>query len=99
MRQKAQRRQQRIGRDDPAALAALQRAVDIAGGQVQLARKLEVTYQYVQKMLRDGVPAERVIQIEQAVGGAVTRQELRPDIYPREPSAFARSLTATPAAD
>lgn len=66
---------------------------------MKLARKLEVTYQFVQKMLRDGVPAERVIQVEQAVEGQVTRHELRPDIYPREPSSsLTRSVPAGPAA-
>jgi DNA-binding transcriptional regulator YdaS (Cro superfamily) len=27
------------------------------------------------------VPAERAVQIEKALNGAVTRQELRPDLY------------------
>ncbi len=31
-----------------------------------------------------GVPAERVLEIEAATEGKVTRHELRPDLYPLE---------------
>jgi DNA-binding transcriptional regulator YdaS (Cro superfamily) len=35
------------------------------------------------------VPAERVLSIESATDGAVTRHELRPDLYPTEQPAAA----------
>ncbi len=69
---------------------ALARAVDIAGGQSPLARKLSANTdrQYKQGHVwnwlnrGDVLPAEVVIPIEQIVDGEVTRHELRPDIYP-----------------
>lgn len=36
---------------------------------------------------RARIPAERVLTIEAATGGQVTRHELRPDLYPLEHSA------------
>lgn len=41
----------------------------------------QITPQAVSKWARSGVPAERVLLVEKACGGAVTRYELRPDIY------------------
>lgn len=64
---------------------AIQRAAELAGGQSALARKLGCTSQAISKMCSTGrVPAERVLAIESAVDGAVTRFELRPDLYPAE---------------
>lgn len=69
---------------------AISRAAHIAGGQSALARKLGCTPQAVSKMCASGkVPAERVIAVEEAVEGQVTRSELRPDIYPLNESAAA----------
>ncbi|AET91066.1 hypothetical protein BYI23_B004590 [Burkholderia sp. YI23] len=67
---------------------AIERAAQILGGQSALARKLGCTPQAVSKMCSTGrVPAERVLAIENAVEGAVTRHELRPDLYPVEQAA------------
>lgn len=64
--------------------SAIQKAVDVAGSQTALARKLKLTPQRIQQWVSTGkVPAERVLDVEAAVGGLVTRFELRPDIYPR----------------
>lgn len=69
---------------------AIERAAQIVGGQSALARKLGCTPQAVSKMCSTGrVPAERVIPVEQATEGAVTRHELRPDLYPAEEAAKA----------
>lgn len=69
---------------------AIQRAAELAGGQSALARKLGCTSQAVSKMCSTGrVPAERVLAVESAVSGAVTRHELRPDLYPLEQPAAA----------
>lgn len=63
---------------------AIERAVQAAGGRAKLADACGVRYQAVEKWVRlDRVPAERVLQIEEATGGAVSRHELRPDLYPR----------------
>ena len=66
------------------SLEALERAVDLAGGQTALATALGVAQGRIWNWLnRDQrVPAEMVIPIEEATG--VSRHDLRPDIYPRE---------------
>ena len=53
-------------------------------GLMQLAKRLGVTYQAVRKWERNGVPAERVMAIEEATDYEVSRHELRPDLYPKE---------------
>jgi DNA-binding transcriptional regulator YdaS (Cro superfamily) len=69
---------------------ALERAIDIAGGQTALAKKIsEITG----KPVRQGhvwswlnrtrrVPPEFAIPVEIATEGAVSRHETRPDLYP-----------------
>ncbi|MCE4544616.1 MULTISPECIES: helix-turn-helix domain-containing protein [unclassified Caballeronia] len=69
---------------------AIERAAQLLGGQSALARKLGCTPQAVSKMCSTGrVPAERVLAIENATEGAITRHELRPDLYPAEQQAVA----------
>lgn len=65
---------------------ALAKAIDIVGGQTQLARLLDVKQANVWHWLNkaDRVPGEYVLAIEAATGGQVTRHELRPDLYPDE---------------
>lgn len=61
---------------------AIQKAAQAAGGQSALARKIGCTPQAVQRWCKTGfVPADRVVAVEQAVEGAVSRNELRPDLY------------------
>ncbi len=59
---------------------ALERAITEAGGVAALARAINVTSQAISQW--DRVPAERVLAVEGATGGKVTRHDLRPDIYP-----------------
>lgn len=67
---------------------AAERAAAAVGSQSALARKLGCSPQAVQRMCATGrVPAERVLQIETATNGKVTRHELRPDLYPVVPAA------------
>jgi DNA-binding transcriptional regulator YdaS (Cro superfamily) len=61
--------------------SAIERVFDVLGSQHALAEKLKVSDEAVRKWKRR-VPAERVLEIEEATGGAITRHELRPDIYP-----------------
>lgn len=62
---------------------AIQKACEAAGNQASLARMLGISETAVGKWVKRGFPpAERVLAIEEAVGGKVTRHELRPDIYP-----------------
>jgi len=66
---------------------ALQRACDIIGSQTALARVLGVRQGHIHYWLhrRGRVPAEYVLTIERETG--VSRHELRPDVYPQEPTA------------
>lgn len=67
---------------------AIERAANAAGGQSALARLLEITPQAVQRWCATGtVPSERVLDIERAINGQVSRHELRPDLYPIEQAA------------
>lgn len=60
---------------------ALQRAIEISGGKTALARKLGASVQLVDNWTRRGnVPAEHVPAIEAATDGAVTAEQLRPDV-------------------
>ena len=64
---------------------ALQRAVNAAGGQSQLATQLGVTQSTVWYWLarsKRGLPAEHVVAVETATG--VKRHDLRPDIFSPE---------------
>lgn len=63
---------------------ALRRAISLCGGQSALAGKLGRKQQHVWFWLNEAkkLPPEVAIGIETATGGAVTRHELRPDIYP-----------------
>ncbi|MEO1223347.1 MAG: Cro/CI family transcriptional regulator [Pseudomonadota bacterium] len=58
----------------------LKKALVAAGGPAALARALGVSRQAISQWTR--VPAERVLDVERACNGAVSRHELRPDIYP-----------------
>lgn len=61
---------------------ALERAIERAGGLTKLAASLQITKQAVAQW--DEVPPLRVLDVERASG--VSRHELRPDLYPLEPS-------------
>lgn len=66
---------------------AIRRAADLCGSMVGLAKRLGVSYQAVQKWRRTGrAPAERCVGIEQATNGAVTRYDLRPDVFGAAPA-------------
>jgi DNA-binding transcriptional regulator YdaS (Cro superfamily) len=59
--------------------AALLKAIDACRGAAELARRIGVTRQNVHQWRR--VPGERVLAVETATNGTVTRHEMRPDIY------------------
>ncbi|MDT4842936.1 putative antitoxin of bacterial toxin-antitoxin system, YdaS/YdaT [compost metagenome] len=61
------------------------RAALAAGGQSALARALKIKPQAVQNWCAVGrIPAERVLSVEAVTG--ISRHELRPDLYPDDPS-------------
>lgn len=51
-------------------------------GLVPLAQAIGVSYQAVQRYIKDRVPAEKVIALCAADGWEVTPHQLRPDLYP-----------------
>lgn len=64
---------------------ALARAVRAAGSQSAFGRLLGKRQSTVHEWLKAGeLPPEHVLAIEAATG--VSRHELRPDIYPRDPA-------------
>lgn len=65
---------------------AIKRAAAILGSQQALANEIGLKSQgSISNWIRDGrIPAEHVLPIEKATKGAVSRYELRPDIYPLE---------------
>lgn len=60
--------------------SGLKKAIAAAGSQTELAKRLGKYPQLVQSWTSKGVPAHWVIPIEKATG--VSRNELRPDLYP-----------------
>lgn len=62
----------------------LEKAIELAGGQSELARIINVSQPRIWNWLhRDKkVPAEYVNAIVNATGERVTRHQLRPDIFP-----------------
>jgi DNA-binding transcriptional regulator YdaS (Cro superfamily) len=65
-------------------MSGIQKAVDASGGTSKLAAKLGVSQPVVSNWKKRGVPANRVLAVEAATDGKVTRHELRPDLYPQE---------------
>lgn len=62
---------------------ALNRAIDLAGGQEKLAGLVGGRQTRISEWKRRGnVPPEIVIAVSQAVGFRVTPHQLRPDLYP-----------------
>lgn len=64
--------------------SALRDAIDLVGGVARLSGMLGVSSQAISQW--DRCPATRVLAVETATEGKVTRHRLRPDIYP-EPGA------------
>jgi DNA-binding transcriptional regulator YdaS (Cro superfamily) len=72
-------------------IPALQKAINLVGGQVALAAKLGIRQNAVSNWIHKTkrIPAERVLAIEAITG--VSRHDLRPDLYPRERRSVARA--------
>ena len=65
---------------------ALKRAAELAGGWTALATLLSqdgdrISKQAVHSWQYRGIPAERAVQIEHVLRGAVLREDLRGDLY------------------
>lgn len=62
-------------------LNPIERAIDAMGGVAETVRKLKLNgHATVYQWTKTRVPAERCPQIEQATGGLVRCEDLRPDV-------------------
>lgn len=59
----------------------IERAIEAAGGVIAVSRALGVSAPAVSQWKKTGAPAERCVALEHATAGAVTRYELRPDVF------------------
>jgi len=64
-------------------LAALEEAIESAGGLTELSKSLpgRPSKQTIHQWRNRRVPAERAVDIEIALNGEVKRHELRPDLF------------------
>lgn len=68
----------------------LDRAIEALGSQLALAEALKIKSPSISEWrIRDRIPAERCVPIEQLTGGAVTRYEMRPDVFGNAPEQVA----------
>jgi DNA-binding transcriptional regulator YdaS (Cro superfamily) len=65
--------------------SALARACEAVGGQAALGRKIGRKQSTIWNWLKNGIPADQCPAIEQATDGAVTRYDLRPDVFGEAP--------------
>jgi DNA-binding transcriptional regulator YdaS (Cro superfamily) len=66
-------------------MSLVDRICAAAGSQALLARELGIGKMAIsQWKLRDRIPAEHVLKLEKLTLGAVSRNEMRPDLYPLE---------------
>lgn len=66
---------------------ALQKAIKACGTEAELARRIGLTAQAINQW--KVAPPLRVLEIENATQGKVSRHQLRPDLYPEESEAAA----------
>ena len=67
-------------------MSAIERAIEHAGSLSALAEAIKASPQVVQNWRARGVPPERCAEVEAATNGAVTRHDLRPDIFGATPA-------------
>jgi DNA-binding transcriptional regulator YdaS (Cro superfamily) len=69
-------------------MSPLEKAIQICGSQSELARRIggKVRTGHIHYWLRNRVPSERCVAIEQATEGRVTRHDLRPDVFGEAPA-------------
>ena len=77
-------------------MTPLQRAIEICGSQSELARRIggKVKPGHIHYWLKNSVSAEACVGIERATHGAVSRHDLRPDLFGPSPSNSANAAAA-----
>jgi DNA-binding transcriptional regulator YdaS (Cro superfamily) len=63
------------------------RAVAIKGSQAKLATAMGCSQQYISWLLKEAgqISAEMAVAVEKATEGHVSRSDMRPDLFPRQP--------------
>lgn len=64
--------------------------VDRLGGTAAVAKMCDVRQASVSEWRKRGIPVTRCLALEAACGGAVTRYEMRPDVFGEAPAAEMR---------
>ncbi len=69
--------------DQKKTSAAVKRAIEMFGSQTALAKRIGVGQNTISYWLYEAkqVPPKRAVQLEAVTNGAVTRRELRPDLW------------------
>lgn len=66
----------------PKLKTLIERAINHHGSQAKLADKMGCSQQQIAYLLKaKSITAEMAIKVEGATGGAISRHELRPDIF------------------
>jgi DNA-binding transcriptional regulator YdaS (Cro superfamily) len=78
-------------------LEIVKEAAEVVGGLPVLADKLGVTRQAIHQW--EQVPRQRVLDIEMATDGKVSRSKLRPDIYAPDHDPYVTPAAANSAKD
>lgn len=74
---------------DNMTLSPIKRAAELCGGFHGLAKLCGITVQAVYKWDSAGrIPPERCLTVEHATSGAVTRYDLRPDVFGQAPDSL-----------
>lgn len=60
----------------------IKRAIELRGSQAKLADAMGCSQQQISYLLKaDSITAEMAIKVDMATGGAVSKRDLRPDIF------------------
>lgn len=60
----------------------IKRAIELRGSQAKLADAMGCSQQQISYLLKaDSITAEMAIKVDLATGGAVSKRDLRPDIF------------------
>jgi len=66
----------------------IERAISIHGSQAKLAKEMGCSQQYISWLLKDAdqISGDMAVAVERATNKAITRSDLRPDLFEPTPS-------------